>query len=73
MALPVRSHEMVREQHHVVLTPLAKRGHVDRDDPQAVVQVLAELLTSDHRLEVAMRGRDDADVDRHRAPASDPL
>ncbi len=36
----------------------------DRDDVQAVVEVLAERALLDHLLEVAVRGGDDADVRR---------
>ena len=43
----------------------------DRDDVEPIVEVLAERAFLDHLVEVAVRGRDDADVDRD-ASASPP-
>ena len=46
-----------------LVAPLAQRRHVDLDDLQPVVQVLAELALEHHRLEIAVGGGDDAHVD----------
>ena len=37
-------------------------GHLEGDAAEAVVEVLAELAALDHRLQVAVRRADDADV-----------
>src|SRR6266540_763797 len=47
-----------------VLGPLAERGQRDSDDAQAVEQVFAEILVLDSRFEIAVGGRQDADVHR---------
>ena len=46
-------------------------GHAQRDDVEAVEEVLAERARRDHRLEVAVGRADDADVDLARALAAD--
>ena len=60
----------VREPRHEVLTSwldvvaaVAQRRHEDRKDVQPVVEVLAELAVLDLLQEVAVRRRDQADVD----------
>src|SRR5262245_19235459 len=40
----------------------AERRNLQRDAAEPVVEILAELTALDHRLEVAMRGADDANV-----------
>ena len=44
-------------------TPVAQRREVDLDDAQPVVEVLAESPLGDELLQVAVRRRDDPDVD----------
>ena len=56
-----------------VVEPIAQRRQVDREDVEPVVEVLAELALRDQRLEVAVGGRDDADVDLDRLGAADAL
>ena len=53
------------------LRAIAQRRNDDRKDREAVVEILAERLRLDHRRQIAMRGRDDADVDAHRPLAAD--
>src|SRR5207237_762442 len=49
----------------------AERRHPNRDPCEAEEQVLTELAAGDLRLEVAVRGGDDAYVDRARGAATD--
>src|SRR5690606_37210249 len=64
--------EMARELHDVVAA-LAERRNVDREYAQAIVEVLAEASRGDLLLEIAVRRRDDPDVDRVRAVVADAL
>ncbi|MEZ4388816.1 MAG: hypothetical protein R3D98_14830 [Candidatus Krumholzibacteriia bacterium] len=57
-----RAQEMV-EQRPDVLAPIAQRGQRDGQDRQAVVEVFAEPALPHGHLEVAVGGRDDAQVD----------
>ena len=52
---------------------LAQRRQVDREDRDPVPEVLAEAALGDHRVQVAMRGGDDAHVDVERLAAADAL
>ena len=54
---------VVREHQHVVAA-LAQRRHVQLDDVDAVVQVLAEAALGDELAQVLVRRAQDADVDR---------
>ena len=45
-----------------VAAPLGEVGHLDGEDVEAVVEVLAEELARHEVLEVAARRRDEADV-----------
>ena len=60
-------------QERDVLAALAQRRQRDRDDVQAVVQVLAELPFGHELLQVPLRGGDDAHVHRERSRAADAL
>ncbi len=63
---------MLRELEHVG-RPLAQRRDLQVHDVEAEQQVLAEGAFA-HRLDqIAVRGRDDADVDRHRLGAADAV
>src|SRR5436190_1232586 len=42
---------------------LAQRGNDDRDDVEPVEQIFLELAVGDHLTDVAVGGRDDAQVD----------
>ena len=64
--------EVIREQQHVGL-PLAQRRDEDREDVQAVEQVLAEGAGGNRVLEVGVGRGDEADVDLDRLDAADPL
>ena len=55
-----------RGQESHVACPLAQRRHLDLDDVQPIVEVVAELPLRDQRLKVAMRGRHDAHVHESR-------
>ena len=52
---------------------LAQRRHLERDDVEPVVEVLAEPALRDLLGEVAVRRRDHADVDLDRLRAADAL
>ena len=54
-----------------VLAPLAQRRHLDVDDVQAIVEILAERLVGNVIDQAAMRRGDHADVER-RQPAIGP-
>ena len=51
----------------------AKRGHLDRHDVEAVVEVFAESARRDLGREVSVGRRDDANVDLERFVAADPF
>src|SRR5204863_3481295 len=53
--------------------PLAQRRDVQRDAVQAVIEVLPEAAGRDLCFDVAVRGRDEAHVDRTRLDAADAL
>ena len=50
---------------------LAQRRDRERDAVEAEVQILAEALAGDLGLEIAVGGRDEADVDRPRGAPAD--
>src|SRR5215831_7844716 len=54
--------EMVHEQRNIVRS-LAERRHPDRYDSKTVVKIVAERAVSDHLLQIAIRGRNHADID----------
>ena len=56
-----------------VLAALAQRRHVERDDVEPVVEVLAEALLLHHMAEVLVRRGDDADVHADRLGGAEPL
>src|SRR5262249_16189989 len=60
-------------QRQDVLGPLAQRRNRDRDDVEPIEEVLAELALFHHRLERAVRGGDDPDVDLDVPRAADTL
>ena len=53
--------------------PLAQRRHVDGHFADAEVQVLAEALLDDQRLQIPVGGADDAHVDRDLLASADAL
>ncbi len=72
----MRAGELVDEEAHEqrdVLGALAQRRQRDREDVEAVVEVLAERLLADGLEQVAIGGGDDPDVDLDRRPAADAL
>ena len=50
-----------------------KRWDPDRNDVQAVVEILAEIPALDRGVEIAVRGGEDAHVDVNRMTAAHPL
>src|SRR5205085_2020503 len=50
---------------------LAQGGYVNREDVDAVVEVVAEASVLNHRAQVSVRGGDDAHVNLYRARAAD--
>src|SRR5581483_1733890 len=65
----------VAEEEQEVVAALAQRGQVHGHDVQTVVEVGPEAAVLDREREVAVRGRDDADVDGDglRAPDAEEL
>jgi hypothetical protein len=68
-----RSGEEASSRRHDVVLALAQRRHLDRNDVQAVVEVLAELARLHHRRQIAVGRRDQPHVDAQRARAAEPL
>jgi hypothetical protein len=56
-----------------IFLAVAKRGQVEREHAQAVVEVLPKRLLAYHLEQVAVAGRQDADVRLDRAGATDPV
>ena len=73
VVVPAGLLDEVPGQQRDVLAPLAQRRQRDRDDVQAVVEVLAELAFLDHLAQVGVGGRDDARVELDRARLADAL
>ena len=67
------AHEEVVRERQDVARARAQRRHLDVDDVEAVVEVLAEAPRRDLVGEVAVGRRDDADVDLHGLVAADAL
>ena len=65
-------HEPPHQQRDVV-DALAQRRHVDREDVQAIEQVLAKAAVGNPQLQVAMGRGDDAGVEMNRLRAAEPL
>jgi hypothetical protein len=63
----------VFDQQRDVVGALAKRWHRDRKHVQPIEEIAAERAGLDRRLQVAVRGGDDAHVDAHRCAPSDAL
>src|ERR1043165_942270 len=63
MLLVLQGQEVIREERDVA-GALAQRRQVDLDAADSIVEVFAETPLLDGRLELAIRGRDDADVGR---------
>ena len=56
-----------------VLAPLCEPGQCDRDDVDSIEEVRAKAPLCDIGLEIAIRGRDDAHVDRDGGRATEAL
>ena len=56
-----------------VLLAIPQRRQMDGEDVETIVQVLAERLLADRLEQVAVGGRDDADIDLDRLLAADAL
>jgi len=63
---------MARHQRNV-FAPVAQRGQANRDDAQAIEQILAKRAGGDEFVEAAIGGRDDAHRDTNGLFAADPL
>ena len=63
-------HEGVGEGEHI-LAPLAQRRHLDGEDLEPEVEVLAEGALAHHLRQVAVGGRDDAHVDAFALSSAD--
>jgi hypothetical protein len=62
-AVPARAEQF--RQHGQVSRAVAQRRHLDAEDVQAVVEILAERPIAHQRSQVAVRGGDHAHIDRH--------
>ena len=65
-------HEVLNELRDV-LAPLGQRRHAQRDDRQAMIEVLAEFARGDLRLDIATGRGNDAHIDRDLGRAADAL
>src|SRR5262245_9172166 len=63
----------VLDEERYVLAPLRERGEGKLDDPQSVVEILAEPPRARRRLEILVRGGDQPHVDADRLVAADAL
>src|ERR1700745_3915943 len=63
----------VFHQQRNVLSSLSKRGHLNREDMQAVKQIVTERASADSGLQVAVRGCDHPNVSTYRACPADPF
>jgi len=70
-ALPGDPSQQVIDQGSDVLRPFPQRRDIDLQHLQSVEQILPEALLADLLQEVAMRGRDHADVDGDRLFTAD--
>ena len=68
----VLADEVLRQQPEIVL-PIAQRRQRERDDVEAVEEILAERAGLDRGLEVAVGRRDQPEVDAYRPRAADAL
>ena len=71
--LVLHARDQLAHQQRNVLDALAQRCHLDGEDVEAVVQVLAEAALLDHLLEVLVGGRDDAHIGALGLIAADSL
>ncbi len=62
--------EVVRDQLDI-LAALAQRGHLEREDVQAMIEVIAQLALAHGLARIAVGGRDDAHVGLDRAAGAD--
>src|SRR5690606_25944906 len=65
--------EEVGDEFRDIRESLPERRDLDRDDVEPIEEVFAEDAGGDERLDVAVRGRDDAYVDLDRLLAADAL
>ncbi len=65
--------EEMPDQQRNVLGALGECGDVDREDGEAVEEILAKAAGVDRGVNVAVGGGEDAHVDRDLALAADPL
>src|SRR5262249_51168141 len=56
-----------------ILGPFPERGNLDREDPNAVVEVLAKPALGDETIQGSIGGRHDADIDLDRRGSSDAV
>ncbi|MNZ11188.1 hypothetical protein D3C78_280510 [compost metagenome] len=71
--LVLHARDELVDQQRDVFHPLAQRRHLDGEDVEAVVEILAEAAGLDHLFEVLVGGGDDAHVDVLGLVAADPL
>jgi len=64
------SQEPLGEEEHVAF-PFPQWGQVERDHRQPVVEIFPEAPCAESRLEIGVRGTDEADVDRLRPGAAE--
>ena len=63
--------EKRRHEDGNVFAPIAQRRKIDVDHVQPIVEIAAEAAALDVFLQIAVRGRDDADIHRNRLRATD--
>ena len=64
--------KMIRQDRDVIRA-FAQRGHMHRKHVEAVIEILAKLALAHVRQQIAVRRRDDADIDLDGAAATDAL
>ena len=63
----------VTQKHRQILEPLPQRGQRDREDIEAIVQILSELAAVHFFDQIPVGGSHDPDVDVHRPRAAEPF
>ena len=63
--------QKVRDQQGNIFAPIVQRRQADLDYVEPIVEVFAEFARAHHFLQVAVRSRDDADINIDRFGAAD--
>ena len=71
--LPIQAKQKVVSQLGNVVFPLMKRRQMERDAANAIVQITPKAILGNHRVQILIGRRDDANIDLERFIAADAL